>query len=210
MLCILDVDKTLLRGNISFLFGKELRKERFFSLFQVLYALIGYGLHYCSILSQEKLHRLLFRALFLGESKEKLQMLFRKFFAQEREKLVREELLQKVCSKTESTLLLLSSSPDWIVEEVGRALSISLTKGSEYLIDSNGNFSALGSVMTGENKARFALEEAAKRKEPFEVYTDSVDDIPLLEAADIPIVVSPDRALFRYAQKKGWNIIYYR
>ena len=207
MLIILDVDKTLLTKNISFLFGRELRRRNILSFSQTCRAVLSYGLYQMHLISQEKLHTLLFTHLFFGISKESLQKLFRVFFAERQGALVRLKLLDSLRSQADATLMLFSSSPDWIVEEVGRALSIPLTVGSEYRVDSKGHFCELGMVMTGKNKAVRAIAELQKNPMPLAVYTDSADDIPLMNIANFPVAVYPDRRLFRYAQKKGWAII---
>jgi HAD superfamily hydrolase (TIGR01490 family) len=45
----------------------------------------------------------------------------------------------------------------------------------------------------------FSLEEAT-------FYSDSITDLPLLEAVKTPIVINPDRRLRRIAQLRGWPI----
>jgi phosphoserine phosphatase len=37
-------------------------------------------------------------------------------------------------------------------------------------------------------------------------YTDSITDLPLLEAVGQPIVVNPDARLRRVAKRRGWPI----
>lgn len=41
-------------------------------------------------------------------------------------------------------------------------------------------------------------------------YTDSINDIDLLEAVDIPIAVNPDEKLCAYAEAKNWKIVDFR
>jgi len=38
-------------------------------------------------------------------------------------------------------------------------------------------------------------------------YTDSINDLPLLERVDHPVVVNPDQRLRRYAENAGWPIL---
>lgn len=45
----------------------------------------------------------------------------------------------------------------------------------------------------------FALDEAT-------FYSDSITDLPLLEAVQTPIVINPDARLRRIAQKRGWPV----
>ena len=39
-------------------------------------------------------------------------------------------------------------------------------------------------------------------------YSDSVNDIPLLESVTDPIATNPDDILHKHAEKPGWRIIY--
>lgn len=38
-------------------------------------------------------------------------------------------------------------------------------------------------------------------------YTDSIDDLPLLEAVGYPVAVNPDKALRQLALRRGWPIV---
>jgi hypothetical protein len=38
-------------------------------------------------------------------------------------------------------------------------------------------------------------------------YSDSISDLPLLEAVGHPTAVNPDRALRREAQQRGWPVL---
>jgi HAD superfamily hydrolase (TIGR01490 family) len=62
----------------------------------------------------------------------------------------------------------------------------------------------------GEEKARAAREIAAGRGyrlEDCRAYSDSITDLPLLDAVGHPTVVNPDRALRRVAEQRGWPIL---
>jgi HAD superfamily hydrolase (TIGR01490 family) len=61
----------------------------------------------------------------------------------------------------------------------------------------------------GEEKARAAAGIAAERGcelADCHAYTDSITDLPLLEAVGHPTVVNPDRELRRVAQERGWPV----
>ena len=204
MFVILDVDHTLLKENISFLFGKKLFQEKRISFFKGVIAAFICLLFRFGILSQELLHRVLFDLLFKGYDKASFQELFCHFFAENKHTLVRYSLLEQLKSSAENKIALFSSSPDFMVEEIGKSLGIGETYGSQYNVNSIGRFSSLGTIMTGENKAAKVL----LKPRPLVVYTDSSDDIPLLEIADFPVAVCPDRRLFHFAQKKGWDILF--
>jgi HAD superfamily hydrolase (TIGR01490 family) len=61
----------------------------------------------------------------------------------------------------------------------------------------------------GEDKAAAVRELAAAQGYDLEAsfaYSDSVTDLPLLEAVGHPTVVNPDRALRRIAAERGWGV----
>jgi HAD superfamily hydrolase (TIGR01490 family) len=62
----------------------------------------------------------------------------------------------------------------------------------------------------GEEKAQAArrvAQEQGYRLEDCRAYSDSITDLPLLEAVGHPTVVNPDRALRREAQLRGWPVL---
>jgi HAD superfamily hydrolase (TIGR01490 family) len=54
--------------------------------------------------------------------------------------------------------------------------------------------------------ARRAAEREGFRLEGSTFYSDSITDLPLLEAVGVPIVVNPDARLLRQAKKRNWKI----
>ena len=62
----------------------------------------------------------------------------------------------------------------------------------------------------GERKAQAARDVAAARgyrMADCRAYSDSITDLPLLEAVGHPTAVNPDRALRRLAEERGWPIL---
>lgn len=69
----------------------------------------------------------------------------------------------------------------------------------------------VGSVMHGEHKATAARELADRAGADLAdcwAYSDSRNDIPLLELVGNPVVVNPDVALTRHAMQRGWPALY--
>jgi HAD superfamily hydrolase (TIGR01490 family) len=65
----------------------------------------------------------------------------------------------------------------------------------------------------GANKA-MAIREVADQQgidlAASYAYSDSITDLPMLEAVGHPVAVNPDRDLRREAEKRGWQIRYFR
>lgn len=71
----------------------------------------------------------------------------------------------------------------------------------------------LGPVMHGAHKADAAAALAAQKGVPVRncwAYSDSRNDIPLLELVGHRTVVNPDAALLRYARARGWPVLHAR
>ncbi|HEY65599.1 MAG TPA: HAD family hydrolase [Caldilineae bacterium] len=79
----------------------------------------------------------------------------------------------------------------------------------------NGRFTGrvLGPACYGQGKVywaeRYAEEHGADLTRSY-FYTDSANDLPLLERVGHPIAVNPDRRLRRIARARGWSIVSFR
>ena len=65
-------------------------------------------------------------------------------------------------------------------------------------------------LLYGEQKAQAARDFAAARGYRLadcHAYSDSITDLPLLEAVGHPTAVNPDRALRRVAAERGWPVL---
>ena len=72
-------------------------------------------------------------------------------------------------------------------------------------------FSATFQIIEGQEKLRLARLFAEKwsiSPQAIAAYSDSDDDLPLLNWAGTACAVRPNKALLRAAMKKGWNVIY--
>jgi phosphoserine phosphatase len=67
-----------------------------------------------------------------------------------------------------------------------------------------------GEFLHGEGKAMAAAGHAADIGANLEdcwAYSDSRNDIPLLELVGHPVVVNPDHILRRHAERRGWHVM---
>lgn len=206
----IDVDGTLTHSNVSFAFGRFLYRQGEISLLQALMPAVFYAAHALGFLSTERLHQMIFRRLFRGRQKAQIDRAVDVFFDRHGQQLLRDSI------KEETALLqqrgvrcaLLSSSPDFLVEKIARMVAIQEWTATTYTVDGRGGFSSVGRVVTGEVKAQ--IVEDIKRRDGLSILalTDSILDLPLLEAADQVVVVCPDRALQKIARQRGWRVIH--
>lgn len=190
-----DVDGTLTHSNISYLFGRHLYKNNAISFFSAFWMVCCYFLQRIGLVSLQFLHAKIFSELFKGKSVRFFEEQAVLFFSSQktlfRQNIVEDILLRQ---KNGDTIVLLSASPDFLVRIVAATFSLQKWYGTEYLVDRNGNFSALGRILTGEEKANLVKKECTER---LIAMTDSMQDWPLVVLADTVILVAPSWALRR-------------
>jgi HAD superfamily hydrolase (TIGR01490 family) len=108
-------------------------------------------------------------------------------------------------------LAIVTGATPYIARPVARRLGIPHVVASDLEVASDGRFTGrfVEPLCYGEGKVQratqlasrlgFALAEAT-------FYSDSVSDLPLLEAVAVPVIVNPDPRLARVARKRGWRV----
>ncbi len=106
---------------------------------------------------------------------------------------------------------LVSASPEEIVVPLARHLGVDGAIATRAEIDTRGRYTgAVEFYNAGANKVTAIEDEAARRGIDLNrswAYSDSITDLPLLEAVGHPVAVNPDRALQRVARERGWEIL---
>jgi HAD superfamily hydrolase (TIGR01490 family) len=108
---------------------------------------------------------------------------------------------------------LVSSSPEEVVRPLAEHIGITDVLATQAETEEGKYTGRLAFYCYGEGKAE-AIQEVAKR-EGIELagsyaYSDSATDLPMLEAVGNPVAVNPDRDLRREAEKRNWQIRYFR
>jgi HAD superfamily hydrolase (TIGR01490 family) len=105
---------------------------------------------------------------------------------------------------------LVSSAPTEIVEPLAAMLGVDGAIASRAAIDDEGRYTGkIEFYAQGEGKAvaiRALADSHHLDLEGSSAYSDSVTDLPMLEAVGHPVAVNPDRALAREARERGWEI----
>ncbi|HKY39709.1 MAG TPA: HAD family hydrolase [Polyangiaceae bacterium] len=99
----------------------------------------------------------------------------------------------------------------YVAELVAAELGIAHVICSELELDQERRFTGrvIEPLCYGHGKierTRLVAEREGFRLEDATFYSDSITDLPLLEAVKAPVVINPDRRLRRIAQKRGWPI----
>jgi HAD superfamily hydrolase (TIGR01490 family) len=107
-------------------------------------------------------------------------------------------------------IYIVSSSPEEVVRPLAAHFGVSGVIATRAEVDDDGRYTGeLDFYCYGEQKAE-AVRQLAERVgidlERSYAYTDSITDLPMLEAVGNPIAVNPDRELRRAAEDREWPV----
>lgn len=206
-LLVFDLDGTLLRGTSSFRFFFYLIAKRRLPVSSLLRAIPLFFAFRLGRLNLRQLHHRVFDLFLKGRPRSLFLDAVEPFLELHFQQMIDPSILAKMIPhKT----LLLSSSPDFLVGPIAQRFGIANWKGSEYAIDKELNFCKISSLIEGREKLRLARLFAQQKflsRECIAAYSDSDDDLPLLEWVGLPYAVKPNKALQRAAANRGWKII---
>lgn len=209
---VFDLDHTLSNSNTSLQFGKYLyRKEQF--KFPTMVKMVGnYFFHKAGIVSLQSLHQYVFRHLFLYSSKSEIQQHLSAYLKESFEKLLNYPVLDRLRQAQQDghCTVILSSSPDFLVEPFAERLNVNYWWGTPYHTYPSQEFSSIGKILCGQEKARRLAQLMAEldvdKRSTF-AYSDSYLDLPLLQMAGNPVAVNPDRKLKKISRQNNWEIL---
>lgn len=209
-LVIFDLDGTLARVNVSYAFAQFLHKKKILSLGKML-TLVGINLaHKCGLCSVEYVHQFAFSTILAQKQAASMQQEIDLFLKETLPTLFRPYLLERLQEALDAgaTIWLLSSSPECVVEPIAAHLGITTCMATRYEI-TNGIYTKVASIVTGQTKRAF-LEEflvnSSLERSNITAYSDSINDLPLLEAVGTVIAVCPDSCLKKIARKRSWQV----
>lgn len=106
---------------------------------------------------------------------------------------------------------LVTAAPIELAETIAAELKMTRALATISEVDEHGYYTGriAGDVMHGATKAKAAAEVAAEFGIDLlncAAYSDSINDLPLLEAVGDPHAVNPEHELRRMARMRGWRI----
>ncbi|QNI08879.1 HAD-IB family hydrolase [Mycobacterium kubicae] len=113
----------------------------------------------------------------------------------------------KLCGRD---VVVVSASGEEIVGPIARALGATHAMATRMVVEDGKYTGEVGFYCYGEGKVQAIRELAAREGYPLEhcyAYSDSITDLPMLEAVGHPSVVNPDRGLRREALERGWPVL---
>ncbi|MCJ7781028.1 MAG: HAD-IB family hydrolase, partial [Acidimicrobiia bacterium] len=108
-------------------------------------------------------------------------------------------------------VIIISASPEEIVRPIAEHIGVWEVIATKIKTDAQGRFLPEIEVYAmGPGKAE-AMKEVAERKgidlSGSYSYSDSITDLPMLEAVGHPVAVNPEKELRAIAEERGWPIL---
>lgn len=213
-----DLDKTVVAKSSTLAFGRELYREGLISPAVILkgtYAQLAYQLFGANDDRMERSRTALLQ-LTKGWEAERVQRLVRETLQEVMDPLIYAEALELFAEHRAAgrDLYLVSSSGEEVVRPMAEYLGVPHVLATRPGIDADGRYDGtLEFYCYGEHKATAMRAEAEQRGLDLEAsfaYSDSITDVPMLEAVGNPVAVNPDRALREVATERGWPILDFR
>ena len=209
-----DLDKTVIAKAAMLAFGPHLRRAGLLNRWLVVRALWGQLVFRYLGADEDRMEKMRTTALRVckGWEKERISTLVDETLTEVIEPLVFAEALELIERHRNEgrRVYLVSASPEEIVLPLARHLGVDDAIASRACVDHDGRYTGeVEFFSAGENKVD-AIEDQARLHdldlgESF-AYSDSITDLPMLEAVGNPVAVNPDRALLKEALEREWEI----
>jgi len=213
-----DLDKTVIARSSVLAFGRSFYREGLLSkrtIAKGLYAQVVFLLVGADERKMEKMRESML-ALTRGWSRDHVASIVRETLEDVISPIVFAEALELFRTHREAgrRIVIVSSAPVEVVEPLGAFLDVDRVIATRAEVDDTGRYTGrLEFYAYGPHKAE-ALRELAEREgidlAASYAYSDSITDLPMLEAVGHPCAVNPDRELARVARERGWEIRTFR
>ncbi len=212
-----DLDKTVIARSSTLAFGRPLYKEGFIGrseLIKGVYAQLVYLLTGADEAKMEKMRQALLQ-LTKGWDRDKLSTLVQETLSEIIDPIIFSEAMDLVEEHLAKgrRVYIVSSSAEEIVVPLATYLGIPHAIGTRPMVEDGKYTGELEFYCYGEGKREAIQKEAAEQgidlAESY-AYSDSVTDVPMLEAVGHPHVVNPDKELRAIAEERGWPVLEFK
>ncbi len=215
-----DVDKTLLPGSSLFLMARGMYERDFlrvrdllkFGWDQLMFVVSGSESQ--QGIEETKASTLSFVA---GRDSQELRAWGREIAEERVLPRVYQDIVQVIESHKAAgdETYLVTAAPIELAGYLAEALGMTGALATESELDDQGRYTGrlLGDILHGPAKAKAVGELAGRRRIELaesSAYSDSKNDLPLLEAVGKPHAVNPDAELRKIARARGWPIHEFR
>ncbi|GAA2567770.1 HAD family hydrolase [Pseudonocardia hydrocarbonoxydans] len=209
-----DLDKTIIAGSSALAFSRPFRRRGLISRRAVLrsgYAQLLLVLSGADAGTMEHLRRRI-TELCTGWDVAQVSAIVAETLHEIVEPLVYAEATELIAEHRAAgeEIVVLSASGQEVVEPIAALVGADRCLATRMGVVDGRYTGEIEYYCYGEEKARAARDIATARGYRLadcRAYSDSITDLPLLEAVGHPTVVNPDKALRRVALERGWPIL---
>lgn len=209
-----DLDKTIVAKSSVVAFGGPFYREGLVSLRTVVrgaYAQIVYMFVGADEAKMERMRESMLR-LTKGWDQARIAEIVRETLDEVVSPIIYAEAVELIeeHQRAGHEVVIVSSSPAEVVEPLAAYLGVGTSIATRAAIADDGRYTGeLEFYAYGPFKVD-AMREIAERDgidlSASYAYSDSITDLPMLEAVGHPVVVNPDRELGRIAEERGWEV----
>jgi HAD superfamily hydrolase (TIGR01490 family) len=213
-----DLDKTVIAKSSMLAFGRQFYRAGMIGrslIVRGLYAQVVYMLVGADEAQMERARESLL-ALTKGWDQEHVASVVRETFEETVTPLIFAEAFElfEEHRRAGRKIFIVSSSPEEIVGPIAEHLGVDEAIATRAKLDAEGLYTGeLEFYAYGPYKASI-MREVAEREgidlEASYAYSDSITDLPMLEAVGHPHAVNPDKELARAAAEREWPILAFR
>jgi HAD superfamily hydrolase (TIGR01490 family) len=211
-LSVFDLDHTLINVNSSFRYYFYLYKKKIFSPDSIFEVIIFYLRYKYLKMSPKQLHQKVFEKFVQYKNIVDFSKNVDEFWEKNISDFIYPPAMEALKKAKEKNhyILLLTNSPNFLIQGILKYLNVNECCASQYRVNNENKITSIISIMEGKEKAIYTKKVATKlnvEKEDITAYSDSIWDLPLLNAVGRVVVVNPDFRLKILAKKKGWKKI---
>lgn len=214
----LDLDRTIIAGSSSLMLGRTLFREGLLDPATVVrstYARLVYQLVGADHARMERMREVALEVT-RGWDAAQVRRLARETLEEAVPPLVHAEALEVIATHRERghDVWIVSSSGEEVVEPIAEHLGITDVVASRGNVDADGRYDGTVEFYAyADAKAEAIRDIAALRGYDLTAswaYSDSITDLPMLEAVGNAVAVNPDRELAREARARSWEVRTFR
>ena len=212
-----DLDKTIVARSSPLVLGRSFFKEGMISRSSLMKSLYAQLMFQLMGADEDKMERMRVEAskLTAGWDQEKVRTVVTEVLEDVMSPLIYAEALELMHDHREAGRLvcIVSSSPQEVVDPLAKMLYVDRYIATKPKIVDGKYTGELDFYAYGPQKAvamRGLADEVGLDLSGSFAYSDSITDLPMLEAVGRPVVVNPDKSLRRLAVERGWDIAFFR
>jgi HAD superfamily hydrolase (TIGR01490 family) len=212
-----DLDKTIIARSSPLALGRSFFREGLIGRSFLLKSLYAQLVFHLMGADEAKMDRMRYEAarLTAGWEVERVRQVVNEVLEEVISPLIYAEALELMFDHREAgrMIVIVSSSPVEIVEPLAEMLRVDQYIATQPQVEDGKYTGELDFYAYGPFKVDAMKELAEKHGIDLRrsyAYTDSVTDLPMLDAVGHPVPVNPDKELRRVATERGWQVQWFR